>query len=106
MYKLNPKVTCDNCYKDFRIRFKTEKKNDIEKTYFKCPHCKHEYIGIVTNSNIRAKQKEMLELLIRANKQLGTKESDKLFERAERLSEEIKREMEELKSILTKEALK
>lgn len=55
---------CDGeggCGKEFRIRrFILDKLgNGIEKTYFRCPHCKKEYLAFYTDKNIREKQKKI-----------------------------------------------
>lgn len=54
-------ITCDakdGCKENFDLdKFELEKlDNDIEKTYFKCPHCGKEYISFYTDRHIRRKQ--------------------------------------------------
>ncbi|MCY9545230.1 hypothetical protein M5X00_31770 [Paenibacillus alvei] len=49
-------VECVDCKKDFRINIKIRPlntDNDIEVTYFDCPHCLREYISCYTDSSIR-----------------------------------------------------
>lgn len=49
----------DGCKKEFTLeKFEVEKlDNDIEKTYFKCPHCNKKYVAFYTDKEIRRKQK-------------------------------------------------
>lgn len=54
-------VKCDEkggCKQNFDLeKFKVTKlDNDIEKTYFTCPHCGKEYISFYTDKHIRRKQ--------------------------------------------------
>lgn len=56
-------ANCDKCLKTFEIKYK--KKNygvDVIETYFMCPNCKQRYTSIVTNQDIRRKQKEIRDL--------------------------------------------
>lgn len=56
---------CDaGCKKEFIItRIHTKKvKNGIEKNFFKCPHCKHEYVTYYANAETLELQKEMRKL--------------------------------------------
>ncbi|AMQ06527.1 hypothetical protein [Sporosarcina psychrophila] len=53
---------CDaRCKKAFTItKFRTKKvKNGIEKNYFRCPHCKHEYITYYASAETLQLQKDM-----------------------------------------------
>ena len=57
-------LACDGengCKKEFRItEFKSSKlENDIEKTYFQCPHCNKEFISFYTDKQIRWKQQKI-----------------------------------------------
>lgn len=56
---------CDaGCKKEFTInKFLTRKvKNGIEKNFFKCPHCKHEYVSYYASAETLKLQKEMRKL--------------------------------------------
>lgn len=48
----------DGCNQEFNLKkFKVAKlDNNIEKTYFVCPHCGKEYISFYTDKYIRRKQ--------------------------------------------------
>ena len=48
----------DGCNQEFDLEKLEVAKldNDIEKTYFVCPHCGKEYIAFYTDENIRKKQ--------------------------------------------------
>ncbi|RHW37309.1 hypothetical protein D1B31_16210 [Neobacillus notoginsengisoli] len=52
--------TCDHCGKVFNVKMKTKHhpKKVIE-TYFKCPHCKHNYTCFATNPDIRKMQEDI-----------------------------------------------
>ena len=53
----------DGCQKEFKITGfeieKLESDDDIEKTYFHCPHCGKEYLCFYTDRSIREKQKKI-----------------------------------------------
>ena len=53
------KVTCnESCNKTFALtKFLTQKLDGgIEKVYFVCPHCQHEYVAYYTDAEIRGLQ--------------------------------------------------
>ncbi|RUT48615.1 hypothetical protein EJP82_01350 [Paenibacillus anaericanus] len=55
----NLKIYCNaGCQKEFEVKsFKTAKLPDkVEKTYFNCPHCDHEYLVHYTDIEIRKLQ--------------------------------------------------
>lgn len=54
----------ESCGKEFNLeRFElAELGNDIEKTYFTCPHCDKEYVAFYTDPAIRRKQERMRRL--------------------------------------------
>ena len=52
-------ATCnESCNRTFELtEFLTDKlENDVEKTYFLCPHCGHEYVAYYTDAEIRELQ--------------------------------------------------
>ncbi|MBU3208519.1 hypothetical protein KPL28_02580 [Clostridium algidicarnis] len=59
----NPIVTCDKCNKDFKLkqsRLKTEiVAEGIERTYFKCPECKHKFIVMYKDEEVKENLVEM-----------------------------------------------
>lgn len=66
MTKVEPiKTFCnEGCQKAFNIiKMPTVKvKHGIDKTYFRCPHCKHEYIAYYANAETLRLQKTMRKL--------------------------------------------
>lgn len=90
--KAATKVKCDNCHKEFKIRqkiVKTEKlDNDVKRTYFKCPHCKKEYIISYTDDEFRANIQEITNIFkkLRDNgNQLTDEEIKELIDKKDRL---------------------
>lgn len=71
----NMKTICDNCSKEFKTKpSKVKTKfitDDIEKMYFKCPHCKTEYIIGYRNSEVRENISRILEIVESVNKGQG-----------------------------------
>ena len=56
------KVTCnESCHKTFTLtKFLTQKLDGgIEKVYFVCPHCQHEYVAYYTDAEIRGLQEQI-----------------------------------------------
>lgn len=51
----------EGCQKSFSIHeFETKKlEEDIERTFFACPHCKHEYTAYYTDAGVRKLQEKM-----------------------------------------------
>lgn len=43
---------CDECGADFEVSIKEERKQDVDKMYFNCTNCGHEYIVSFTNNKI------------------------------------------------------
>lgn len=79
-------VTCDGrdgCKNNFDLQGLEVAKldNDIEKTYFICPHCGKEYISFYTDKYIRKKQK-----LIR-----GLKSKSAIEEMKKEIAKDMKR---------------
>ena len=91
---------CDaGCKKEFTItKFLTRKvKNGIEKTFFKCTHCKHEYVSYYASAETLKLQKDMRKLHV---SMLG--KSFLQFEIEEALLKaKIKQSMDEARSIAT-----
>ncbi|BDR66732.1 hypothetical protein K144313037_p20060 (plasmid) [Clostridium tetani] len=86
----NPVVTCDKCNKDFKLkqsRLKTEiVAEGIERTYFKCPKCKHKFIVMYKDKEIEENLKEMDSMKVQVQKLINEKkDTKKLMERYEEL---------------------
>lgn len=91
-------ANCDECKKDFEVDIKVNKiKDDIEKTYFICPICKHEYAAYYTNAKIRKKQEEISKIArrIKLNKNIGI--GIELSKKYNKLNKNIKEEMRSLR---------
>ena len=56
--KAMPAICNEGCNKQFEVNgFQTARLSGaIEKTYFVCPHCKHEYVAFYTDLEVRELQ--------------------------------------------------
>ncbi|EQB3101459.1 hypothetical protein ACYIU4_002822 [Clostridium botulinum] len=73
----NPVVTCDNCEEEFklkqnRIRIETIEE-EIERTYFKCPNCKHKFIIMFKDKEVKENLKEMDKIKLKIQESLKNK---------------------------------
>lgn len=103
------RTVCNNCGYRFEIGTKTKRiaqnkeHGRVEKTYFTCPKCKHEYIVIMTDNKSRALIRQRKDLLKRRNtavkKRALPQVIDALYKKGEELEIEIKAESEALKKI-------
>lgn len=61
---VNTEVSCDNCGEAFKIKkLKTTWIDDnVQRTYFICPHCNKEYTSYYTDKRIRKNIKEIEKL--------------------------------------------
>ena len=93
------KVTCnESCHKTFTLtKFLTQKLDGgIEKVYFVCPHCQHEYVAYYTDAEIRGLQEEIRKVdrqSVKAQKQLSQKMFNQLTWRHAMLQKKIKDKM-------------
>ncbi|HHY28076.1 MAG TPA: hypothetical protein GX523_15275 [Desulfitobacterium dehalogenans] len=89
---------CDaGCKEQFEIvEFKTAKINeDIEKIYFNCTHCGHEYVSFYTDAEVRLLQEKIRKVQSKfANKQYNQKVLEK---QEQKIRAQIKAKMDELK---------
>ncbi len=73
----NPILNCDECGKDFKLkqgRIRTENvAEEIERTYFKCPKCKHKFIVMYKDAEIKENLKEMDNIKIKIQELLKEK---------------------------------
>lgn len=86
------KVTCDNCHKVFKIRQKITKSekldNDVERTYFRCPHCKKEYTIAYADDEFKVNIQEINDIFKKLQdngKQLTDEEIKDLVDRKDML---------------------
>lgn len=93
---------CDaGCKKEFTItKFRIRKvKNGIEKTFFRCPHCKHEYVSFYASEETRRLQKDMRKLTASIRNAKNTEENKERLERYAILKAEIKQSMDDARAI-------
>lgn len=57
------KVTCDECHEEFEIEHKTRKIDKFIIGYFRCPHCKREYVAYVMDKEVKKMQERRKSLL-------------------------------------------
>lgn len=90
-------VTCDNCHKEYDIIMRMNRVGDIEKNYFKCPHCQTEYITACVDPNIRKKQLKVKKLYQQLKLLRDEQKIIKNVNQINDLESEIKSDMAELK---------
>lgn len=96
-------ATCDTgCKKTFMInKFRTKKVNKgLEETYFRCPHCKHEYVAYYSSTETKQLQKEMRQLHVKMRGKAGTYEGKVLIHEETQLKEKIKQSMDEARRMV------
>lgn len=86
----NPVVTCDECEKEFKLkqsRIKVEVvAEEIEKSYFRCPKCKHKFIIMYKDREVKENLKEMDNIKIQIQELLKNhKNVECLIEQYEKL---------------------
>lgn len=92
---------CDaGCKKEFKVtRFRKRKaKYGIEKNYFRCPHCKHEYVTYYASAETIQLQKEMRKLHRTAYAPGSTYSADQIKTLEAELKAKIKRSMDEARA--------
>ncbi|UAK17568.1 hypothetical protein [Sporolactobacillus terrae] len=62
------KANCDECHKDFEVKHKTRKIDKFIVGYFRCPHCKREYVAYVMDKEIKKLQERRKSLLFQIQK--------------------------------------
>ncbi|MEK5038920.1 hypothetical protein [Sporosarcina sp. FSL K6-3457] len=97
-----PVVThCDaGCKKEFTItKIRTRKvKGGVEKNYFRCPHCKREYITFYASAETLQLQKEMRKLHVSMRGKSGAGLNE-LIQSETALKALIKRSMDDARAI-------
>jgi NAD-dependent SIR2 family protein deacetylase len=96
MDKVNAK--CDKCKKIFTINeLKTEAMGrGIEKVFFVCPHCEHEYVAFYTDNKIRLMQSELQRLISIVNEMKNKRKIKEGLKMIERKRQDIAAEIERL----------
>ncbi|CAG9608041.1 hypothetical protein [Pseudoneobacillus rhizosphaerae] len=92
------KTTCDaGCKKVFTItKFKTKKvKSGIEKTFFRCTHCKYEYVAYYSSAETLKLQKEMRQL----HAKMRTGDINNLLKEEALLKAKVKQSMDDARRI-------
>lgn len=93
-------VTCDNCHKAYDVVMRMDRVGDIEKNYFKCPHCQTEYITACIDPNIRKKQLKVKKLYQQLRLLKDEPKIIKKVNQINALESEIKADMAEIKNKL------
>lgn len=98
---MSMEVKCDSCRKDFEIVLTKEKRNEIEKILFICPHCNKKYITHYEDQKIKALREKIKELKSLQEKNRGKDFNIALdcFNEQQRIKREIKERMEHLQEI-------
>ncbi|NBI08271.1 transglycosylase [Senegalia massiliensis] len=90
---------CNDCKKQFQVESKEKQLEDnIIKHYFKCPHCKKEYIVYYSDHLIRKKQDKMKELNNKylSERDLQPQKALKTYKQIKKLKKEIGKDMDKL----------
>lgn len=91
-------VKCDSCKKQFEVRTKVRKSNEIEEVYFECPYCKMKYTAYFTNKKIRVKQKKINSMWDKYRKSKTQEEVVKMVKKIDDMKLEIRVDMNNLKN--------
>ncbi len=95
-------AVCDHgCKKSFSIsKFKTQKvKGGNEKTFFRCPHCRQEYIAYYSSIETKQLQKKIRKLQREAYEPGSTMDMNAFREQEASLQTQIKQSMDEARII-------
>lgn len=103
MTKIEPiKTFCnEGCQKPFSItKMPTVKvKQGIDKTYFRCPHCKHEYVAHYSSKETLKLQKQMRKFHRTAYAPGSNMNSEEIAKLETELKAEIKKSMDDARTI-------
>ncbi|PTY77364.1 hypothetical protein B5V89_14890 [Heyndrickxia sporothermodurans] len=93
---------CDECEQEYLITgLETENiGEDIEKTFFTCPHCDKEYIAFYTDSEIRNLQTEIRSYQWQLGKVQTVKRRDRLLKQIEQTQAKNKEKMTALRHMI------
>lgn len=67
---------------------KTKRIDDLEVTYFICPHCKHEYLSMVTDAKLRKMLQRVKNLACKVKNNKGKAKYGKCLEEYHKVKEE------------------
>ena len=99
-------AVCDaGCGKQFNVSQLEQVMLDaeVEKTFFTCPHCQHEYVAFYTDAEIRELQENVRKVQRRyANPNCNVKAAIK---KERRLKEQIKVKMDQLRARIERSVL-
>ena len=90
-------VTCDNCHKEYEVVMRMDRVGDIEKNYFKWPHCQTEYMTACIDPSVRKKQLKVKKLYQQLRLLKDEQKIIKKVNQINALESEIKADMAELK---------
>lgn len=96
------RATCnEGCQKEFKInKIRTVKvKGGNEKNYFRCAHCKHEYVTFYASKDTLKLQKDMRKLHVKMRTTVGTPEGMELVQQIAHLKGKIKLSMDEARRV-------
>lgn len=95
-------AVCDHgCKKSFSIsKFKTQKvKGGNEKTFFRCPHCRQEYIAYYSSPETKQLQKKIRKLQREAYAPGSAMDMDVFRQQEVSLQTQIKQSMDEARMV-------
>lgn len=81
-------IKCDYCNNTFKMNVKTKKVDDLEVTYFICPHCNHEYASMVTDAKLRKMIQHVKNLAVKVQKNVGKTKHDRCLQEYLKAKEE------------------
>ena len=90
-------ILCDKCHKEYDVVMRMGRVGDIEKNYFKCPHCQPEYITACIDPSVRKKQLKVKKLYQQLRLLKDEQKIIKKVNQINALESEIKADMAELK---------
>jgi len=99
-------VRCDVCDKQFVIKPQLKKHGQgIQETYFTCPHCDEHYTAVVTNAEIRKRQREIKQLGDQLHTITDQEKYLKVMNKYQQKKAELEPMMNQLKYQIEKKAL-
>lgn len=90
-------IKCDYCNNAFEMNVKTRRIDNLEATYFICPHCKHEYVSMVTDAKLRKMIQKVKNLANKVKNNVGKAKYEKVLKEYNLAREEATLYAQELK---------